>query len=132
MLLLNQVVDVRNADLRRKARIDSAAAGAGAVKFWTGVVGINDVLRLHAQAFEIPVEQRRVGVNIEHARNTDAQVLAILHQRAALFRAFAPARPAAVGSGSATDLGVGGTEDFFGGDVDEIRMLIAESCRGQP
>ena len=49
VLLLNQVVDVRDADLRREAGIDRAAAGARAVQLRTGVVGIDDVLRLDAR-----------------------------------------------------------------------------------
>ena len=87
MLLLDQVVDVRNADLRREAGIDGAAARARPVEIGTGVVGINDVFRLHAQALQISVEQRRVGVDVEHARNADAELLAAFHERNALFRA---------------------------------------------
>ena len=93
VLLLDQVVDVRNADLRREARIDGAAAGARAIQFGTGVIGVDDVLRLHAEALEIAVEQRRVGVDVQHARNADAELLAILHQRAAFFVALASSRP---------------------------------------
>ena len=52
MLLLDQVVDVRDADLCREARVDRAAARAGAIQVRTGVVGINDVFRLYAQTFE--------------------------------------------------------------------------------
>src|SRR5271168_3114644 len=47
VLLLNQVVDVRNTDLRREAGIDRASTGPGAIKFRTGVIGINNILWLH-------------------------------------------------------------------------------------
>jgi hypothetical protein len=64
VLFLDQVVDMRNADLGWEAGIDGTAACAGTVEFGTGVIGVDHVLRLHAQAFEVRVEQRRVGVNV--------------------------------------------------------------------
>ena len=90
MLHLNQVVDVRNADFRREARIDGAAAGAGAIQLRAGVIGVDDIFRLHAEAFEIRVEQRRVDVGVQHARNADAQLRARLHQLDALLGGFGP------------------------------------------
>ncbi len=56
VFLLNQVVDVRNSDLGWEAWINRATARARAVELGTGVVGVNDVLRLHAEALEIGVE----------------------------------------------------------------------------
>jgi hypothetical protein len=61
MLLLNEVVDVRNSDLRREAGIDGAAAGSRTIELGTGVIGVDDVFGLHSEALEISVEQRRVA-----------------------------------------------------------------------
>jgi hypothetical protein len=56
MLFLNQVIGMRNSDLRREARIDRAAAGAGTIKFGTRVVGIDYIFRLDAEALEVGVK----------------------------------------------------------------------------
>ena len=125
MLLLNQVVDVRNADLGREAGIDRAAARARAIQLGTGVVGVNDVFRLHAQAFEVGVEQRSVGVDVQHARNADAELLAILHQRDALFGRLCSSQPSLAGQRIGHALGVDRPEDFVRRDIDEVRMLVA-------
>ena len=106
VLHLDQVVDVRDADLRREARIDGAAAGAGAIQLRRGVVGVDDVFRLHAEAFEIGVEERRVDVGVQHARNADAQ-----SSRASPSARRVPSPPSsrrATGIGSATDFDVRG------------------------
>src|SRR5215472_2420184 len=93
VLFLNQVVNVRNPDLRREAGVDRTTAGTGAIKFGTGVVGINDVFRLHTQALEIGVEQRSIRIDIQDTRNSDAELAAILHESAAFLVSLLPARP---------------------------------------
>src|ERR1700730_1348834 len=55
VLFLDQVIDMRNPDFRRKAGIDSATACARAVEFGTGVIRIDDVFRLHAKTFEVSI-----------------------------------------------------------------------------
>ena len=85
MLGRNEVVDVRDADLRWVARIDGATARTRAIKFGRGVVGVDDIFRLESEAGEIRVEQRRVGIGIEKARDADALILALLHCRRAFF-----------------------------------------------
>ena len=45
VLHLDQVVDVRDADLCREARIDRAAARARAIQFLAGEIGVDDVFR---------------------------------------------------------------------------------------
>src|SRR5215471_20032970 len=94
MLFLNQVVDVRDADLRGEAGVDGAAAGSGAIEIGAGVVGINNIFGLHTEAFEIRVEEWSVSVDVQHARDADAQLFSILHQSEPLFVALAPASPA--------------------------------------
>ena len=81
---------MRNADLGGEARVNRPAARTRAIQFGTRVVGVNNVLRLHAQAFQIGVKERRVRVDIQHARHADTNVLAVLHQRDALFGRLRP------------------------------------------
>ena len=51
-----------DADLRGEARIDGAAAGAGAIQLLAGEIGVDEVLGFDAEAFEVGAEQRRVDV----------------------------------------------------------------------
>src|SRR5277367_539852 len=122
MLFLNQIVDVRNADLSREAGIDSSATGTGAVQIGTGVVGVDYVFRLHAQALEIGVEQRSVGVDVEHARNADAQLLAILHEGDALFGGLVP--ELCYRNRVGHQLRIRGAENFAGGEIHEVGILV--------
>src|ERR1700758_3083222 len=122
MFLLNQVVDVGYSDFRWKARVDGATAGARAIQLGTRIVGINDVFRLQAQAFEVGVEQRSIGVDVQHAWNADTDFAAILHERDALLGRLSPG-PCRNRVGDI--LGVGGSKDFLRGDIDKIRMLVA-------
>ena len=122
VLLLNQVVDVGDADLGGEAGIDCAPARARAVEIRTGVIGVDDIFRLHAQAFEVSVEQRRVGVNVQHPRNADAEFLAIFHERDTLFGGLVPEFRCRDGIGHA--LGVDRPKYFVRGDFYEIRMLV--------
>src|SRR5579864_1078584 len=63
VLLLNEVVDVRDADLCREAGINRAATRSRAIKFRTRIVGIDDVLWLNAKALEVGVEERSIRVD---------------------------------------------------------------------
>src|SRR5271154_5301042 len=120
MLLLDQVVDVGYSDFRRETRVDGAAAGARAIQLGTRIVGINDVLRLKAQAFEVGVEQRSIRVDVQHAWNADADFAAICMSDALLGRLS----PCACGNRVGHILGVRGTKYFFRSDIDKIRMLV--------
>jgi len=86
----HQVVDMRDADLGRETGVDRATAGAGAVEFVAGVVGIDDVFRRHAEAFQVSVEQRRVDIGVKHAGDADAEPLAAFDQSGALPSRFGP------------------------------------------
>ena len=79
-----QVVDVRNAQLRREARVDGAALGAFLIELLAGEVGVDDVFRLDPQGREVAREHRGHRVHIEHARHADADLGALLHQLDAL------------------------------------------------
>src|SRR5258707_4480150 len=90
MLLLDQVIDVRNTDLSWEAGINRPAAGAGPIKIRTGVIGVNDVFRLHTQALKISIEQRRVGIDVQHTGNAHAKFLAIFDEGDAIFGRLVP------------------------------------------
>ena len=68
-----QVVHVRDADLRGEARIDGAAAGAFAIQLAARVVRVDDVAAGDAETLEVAVEERRVRVHVQHARDADPQ-----------------------------------------------------------
>ena len=55
---VEQVVHVRDADLRREAGIDRAALGAGLVQLLGGVVGVDQVIGGDAERLEIGAERR--------------------------------------------------------------------------
>ena len=122
MLLLDQVVDVRNTDFRREAGVDGAAAGAGPVQIGARVIGVDDVLRLHTQTLQISVEERCVGVDVQHAGNADAKLLAILHERNALFGRLVPELRCRDRVCHA--LRVHRPEDLAGRDVHEVGMFL--------
>jgi hypothetical protein len=82
-----QIVDMRDADLRRIARIDGAAASACAIKLRCGVVGVENILGLQPERSKVRVEKRRIGVGIQQARNADAEVFSALHERNPFFDA---------------------------------------------
>src|SRR5580693_10127367 len=121
MLFLDQVIDVRNADLCREARIDSASAGSSTIEVGTGVVGVNDVFRLHTQAFQISIKQWRICIDVQHAGNAHAQLLALLHERNAFFRSLIPEsrRRNRVGY----ILRIHRAKDLAGGEVHEVRIF---------
>src|SRR5580698_60261 len=79
-----QIVDMRDADLRRIAWIDRASTGSGAIEIRRGVVGVDDVLGLYAEAREVRIEQRRIRIGVEQAGNPDTELFAALHERGAL------------------------------------------------
>ena len=80
VFFLDQVVDVRDSDLRREAGVNCAAARAGSIQLGACVIRINDIFRLHAQAFEICIEERGICVDVQHARDPDAQLTPVLQQ----------------------------------------------------
>ena len=70
---VEQVVHVRNADLRGEARIDGAALGAFLVELLGGVIGVDQVLGRNAQRLEVGAEDRVAACTVQNARNADAQ-----------------------------------------------------------
>src|SRR5215813_3334313 len=77
---VQQIVDVRNAELAREARVDGSALRAFLVQLLARVVAIYDVLGLDTQTREIARKYRRLRVHVEHARHADANLAALLHQ----------------------------------------------------
>jgi hypothetical protein len=69
---LDQVVDVGHGDLRRVTRVGGAAPRAVAVEALAGGRRVDDVLRTHAQALQVRVEEGCVLVEGQHARDADA------------------------------------------------------------
>src|SRR6185369_12836747 len=121
VLLLDQVVNVRDADLGGETRIDRATAGTRTIQFGSCVIGVDDVLRLNSEALEITVKQRRVSVDVKHAWYANPQALAILHESDALFGRLRPgSRRDRIGNA----LRAARAEDFFRSHVHEIWMLI--------
>src|ERR1035437_5030014 len=81
---IQQIVDVRDAQLAGEAGVDGAALGAFLVHLFAGVIAEDDVLRLDAEGRELAGEDGRLRVHVEHARHTDADIDALLHQFGAL------------------------------------------------
>src|SRR5580704_10882182 len=121
MLLLNQVVDVRNANLRWEAGIDGAPVRSRPIEFRTRVVGVDDVLWLNTQTFQIPVEQWSIRVDVQQAGNSHAQFLALLHQRNAFFRSFVPEFRS--GNRVSHALRIHRTKDLAGSEVHEVGIF---------
>ncbi len=128
MLLEDQVVNVRDADLRGEARIDGAAARAGAVHVLAGELGVHQVLWLQAQALEIRAKQRCVEVHVQHTRHADAQAGALLHQRDAL---LGSRRPAAAGNGIGNLLRIARAPNLAGSDVHQIRIGVLDRVQAR-
>ena len=80
----DQVINMRNANLRGKTRIDRAAPGASLVHVAIGVVGVDDVLRLQPECLEIRAEQWRVHIHVQHFGHADAEPGSLLHQLSTL------------------------------------------------
>src|ERR1019366_2226517 len=120
---IEQVVDVRDAQLAGEAGVDGAALGAFLVHFFAGVIAEDDVLRLDAEGGEVAGEDGRLRVHVEHAGHADAQGGAPLHELSALF----------LGGGDlvfrrrvglARD--VGDAEHLLGGDFDEVGVGLLD------
>src|SRR5271165_3141549 len=116
-----QIMDVSDADLCRETRIDGSAAGAGAIKLRTGVIGVNEILGFEAEAFEVRVEERRVDVGVQHPRDANAQIGPILHQGHAV---SCRSGPGARGYRVGDERGLARTEGFVRGQVDEVRVIL--------
>src|SRR5262245_39824565 len=118
-MYVEQVVDVRNAHLRREARVDRAALRAVLVKLLGRVVRIDQVLRRNAQALEIRGDERVDRILVENARDADAHRLALLEQFVPLAR-----------GGGQRDLarrvgdvrGVEAAPDGLRAELDEVRV----------
>src|SRR5271155_455552 len=124
MLLLNQVVDMGDTDFGRETRVDGAAAGACAIQLGAGVVRVDDVFGLHAQAFEVPVEERRIGVDIQNPGDPDAELAALLHECNALL-GLRGLQPRFCGNRVGDVFRVRRAKHFLGGDVDVIGVLVS-------
>src|SRR5271156_3416898 len=74
-----QVVNVRNANLRRIAGVDGAAAPTRTIELRRGVVGVEDVLGFEAKTGEITVEERSVGIGVQQAWDANAKICASRH-----------------------------------------------------
>lgn len=70
------------------SRDDRATARARAVQVRGGVIGVDDVFGLHSESRKICIEEGRVGIGVQEARDSYAEVLAALHEGSALFRRF--------------------------------------------
>src|SRR5262245_10687951 len=81
---VDQVVDVRNAHLRREAGVNRAALRAVLVKLLGRVVRIDQVLRRNAQALEIRRKEWIDRILVEDARDADPHCFALLEQFVAL------------------------------------------------
>src|SRR6266545_2622336 len=86
LLVMNvdQVVDVRNAHLRREAGVNRAALRAVLVKLLGRVVRIDQVLRRNAQALEIRRKERIGRILVENPRDADPHRIALFEQFVAL------------------------------------------------
>ncbi len=74
-LLEDQVVDVRLRDLRRIARVDRAVARSLGPHLLRGVVAEHDVGVADAERLEVGPPDRRRRVDVQHARDADADLL---------------------------------------------------------
>ena len=72
------------------------------------------------RAGEVGVEERRVGVGVEQARDADAEVLAALHQRNALFDGLGDEEALGAGDGVGDHFDIARPEDVVRGDIDEV------------
>ena len=111
---VQQIVDVRNAELGRKARVDRAALGAFLVELLAGVVGEDEVLGLEAERCEVAGEDRRQRIHVQHARHADADLGALLHQLDALLLRRGERE---LGQRIGDERGIRHAEDGLGGDL---------------
>src|SRR6185437_5812514 len=81
---VQQIVHVRNPNLRREAGINGAALGAFLVELLAGVLGPEQVFRLHAQRLEVGGEEGPAGIHVEGLGHADLEFAALLHQLNAL------------------------------------------------
>src|SRR5262249_59436284 len=81
-------MDVGLADLRRVARVDRAVLAAGLPQLLGGLVGEHHVARVDAEHLEVRAPERAGRVQVQDARDADADFLALgpRFRRAALER----------------------------------------------
>ena len=79
VLYIEQVMHMRNTDLRREARVDRTPFRSRLVEFLGSVIRIDDILGLHAQGLEISAKQGVHRILVQRARDADADLGAILH-----------------------------------------------------
>src|SRR5262249_56799675 len=116
---VEQVVDVRNADLRGEARVDRAALRAVLIKLLGRVVRIDQVLRRNAQALEIRGKERVDRILVENARDAYPHFFALLEQFVTL-RSGAGQRD--LGPRVGDFLGVEAAPDGLRAELDEVRV----------
>jgi hypothetical protein len=75
-----QIVDVRDAYLRRIAWVDGTAACSCAVQFLRRVIGVNNVFGFQSETGEVRIEERCIGVGVQKTRYADAEVFAPVHK----------------------------------------------------
>ena len=123
-----QVVNVGDPDLRGKARIDGATAGALAIQIAAREIRIHEIPARYAQRFEVCAEERRIYVHVQHPGHADAERRAPLHQ-------FHPP-PRAPGPDTRRHrirhpLRLPGVPDVLRGNLDEVRIGLldgVEAC----
>ena len=81
VLYIEQVMHMRNTDLRREARVDRTPFCSRLVEFLGSVIRIDDILGLHAQGLEISAKQGVRRILVQHPRAhwyqaLDAMILA--------------------------------------------------------
>jgi hypothetical protein len=122
-----QVVYVRERDLRRKARIDGAASRGAAVQLHGREGGVHDVPRLNTEAREVAAEERGEREHVEHPRDADAEIPAPGGTGRAAPRGRGPGRR---GGGSATDDTRGGAHTSRAAIATRfgVRAIVASSA----
>ena len=112
--LVEQVVHVRDAELRREAGVDRAALGALLVELLGGEVGVHEVLRRDPEALEVAREERVC----EYMLSTRGMPMRSSSRFvSASMRAFCAFVIARLAGGSATLGGLNAAPDGLGSDL---------------
>src|SRR6185369_4683584 len=78
VVLEQEVVDVRLADLARVARIDRAVLAAGLPHLLARLVAEHDVARVETDRLEVRAPERARRVEVQDARDADANIATLL------------------------------------------------------